>query len=94
MGEVPTGMSLDRIDNDSGYSPENCRWATPVQQSNNRSCTVRFEFKGGLATVDDLSRISGISKCSIRRRLELGWTAEMAVSKPVKIYAKRKQITQ
>lgn len=61
MGPRPDGMTLERIDNDCGYSPENCRWASPAEQARNRRSTITATVAGEtLIAKDWISRL-GIS---------------------------------
>ena len=76
MGERPPNMTLERIDNDGPYSPENCRWATRKEQSNNRFCNVRITYNNETLTVAQWSERTGIHHNTISLRLEKRWPTE------------------
>ena len=79
MGERPDGSSLDRIDNDEGYSPENCRWRSLTEQGNNKRNNVLIEHGGEFLTPAEWSRRTGIKDATIRQRIRLGWTVSRAL---------------
>lgn len=80
MGRKPTPRhTLDRIDGDAGYSPENCRWATRGEQSSNLRTNRRLTYNSETHSLAEWSRRSGIHPATIGARLRRGWSVERAL---------------
>jgi hypothetical protein len=74
MGDPPENMTLERIDNEKGYSPENCKWATATEQANNKRNNIKIEFNGKTKSLRQWADEIGIPKSAISQRLLRGWS--------------------
>lgn len=75
------GASIERIDVDGHYSPENCKWIPFSEQSKNRRCVRRFEYKGKMMTIRELAEYSKVSYRTLKDRIYKGWDIVDAVEK-------------
>ena len=82
MGFRPEDTTLDRIDNDKGYSPDNCRWATPTEQARNRSNTKLVTYEGKELPLVELCECLDKDYEIVRGRLKIGMGLKEALSKP------------
>ena len=75
MGERPDGATLDRVDCDGDYTPDNCRWATMKEQCNNWSGerNLHIRYRGDSYTLQELADALNLNRYTLRRRIFGGW---------------------
>lgn len=83
MNGYNDNLTLDRIDVDKGYSPNNCRWITNQEQQNNRRNNHNITYKGRTQTLEQWSKEIGISSKSLEKRLRVWKDVERAIETPV-----------
>jgi len=83
MGLPPHGMTLERVDNDQGYSPSNCIWASRSAQSKNTRNARLLTVDGETLNLTDWAERFGIKPATVWNRLKLGWNAAAAVKTPL-----------
>jgi hypothetical protein len=86
--------SLHRIDNNSGYRPDNVKWAIPVVQQNARRTNSRVRFNGRIQTVAQWARELGFEFATLQHRIRRGWSIKEALTTPLVFKRKGSQNAQ
>jgi len=89
MGQPPSDShQIDRINNDGDYEPCNCRWVTQAENKQDKRNTVRVCVNGSVYRIPELAAEYGVKECTIRRRMEKGWSGVALVSSPYSLRGK------
>ena len=79
-------LTIDRINNDDGYYPDNCRWADIITQANNKRSNVYIEYDGQTYTMMEWSKIIGIPYKTLHNRITSNkWRIERAFNEPLRM---------
>lgn len=86
-GKYKKGLQLDRINNSLGYSPENCRFVTCLENQNNKDETIYVNYDGERRPLCLILHEKGIRNkyYTIRSRIKRGWEAQTAIDKPMRV---------
>ena len=77
-------LTIDRINVNGNYEPDNCRWITLKEQAVNKTDNRYIEYQGEVKALAEWADILGIKPITLGKRLDFGWSVEDALTKPVK----------
>lgn len=78
------GLTIDRIDSNGNYEPNNCRWVDMIVQNNNKTKLKKYKYNGEYLTLAQISRLHGIKYRTLLGRINKGWDIEKALNTPIK----------
>lgn len=89
MGDPPPGMQLERVNNNGNYEPDNCIWATPIQQGRNRRNNRKIKSLAEEKTLSAWAEENGAAESTISDRIKRGWDVDAAVMTPPRSYRRK-----
>lgn len=82
-------LTIDRINVNGDYSPENCRWITMKAQSNNKRDNIRLTCEGATLTVAQWAEKFGVTPGALHYRIHQGWDEKRVLTQPFKRYKRK-----